>query len=139
MTNLKTTGCFMEYGGKFIILHRCSWKPDGNTWGLPAGKVKDGETEIKAVLREINEETRYKADRDELELLGKYDFEFPELTLEFFTYRLALGRPIDVLCNSDEHINWMWVIPEECYAMPNLIRGFHDLLERVGYIRKSEL
>lgn len=137
MVKIRTAGCFMEYRGKFIILHRHPDKPDSNTWGLPAGKVKDGETGEETILREIKEETGHRAAPDELEFLGEYGFEFPDLSLQFLTYHLALGRPIEVSRNPDEHINWMWVAPEECYAMPNLIRGFHDLLERTGYITTS--
>ena len=131
---MRTTGCFMEHDGKFIILHRHPNKPDGDTWGLPAGKVHEGETDEETMLREIKEETGYNATLDELQLLGSYHFEFPDLSLEFPTYRLVLKQPISVLYSTDEHVNWKFVTAEECYAMQNLIRGFHDLLERTGYI-----
>lgn len=131
---MRTTGCFMEYNGKFIILHRHPNKPDGDTWGLPAGKVEGVETDEETILREIKEETGYIAINNELKLLGSYNFEFPDLSLEFPTYRLVLKHPVDVLFNPKEHINWKWVTAEECYAMPNLIRGFYNLLERTGYV-----
>ena len=131
MIRMKVAGCFMEYNGKFIALLRRPDKPDGGTWGLPAGKIKDGEAEDEAVLREVMEETGYKADRGDLEFLGRYDFNFPDLFLEFFAYRLALHRLIRVSHNFDEHTKWKWVSPKECRAMPNLIRGFRDLLEKI--------
>jgi len=28
---IRTTGCFMEYDGKFVILHRYPDRPDGDT------------------------------------------------------------------------------------------------------------
>ena len=37
-------GCYLEHGGKFLLLHRVSSKPSGGMWGLPAGKVEKGET-----------------------------------------------------------------------------------------------
>lgn len=131
---MRTTGCFMVYDGKFIILHRHPNKPDGNTWGLPAGKVQLGETDEQTIIREIKEETGYTASPDELEFLGNYHFEFPDLSLDFPTYRLVLKHPVTVKYSPDEHINWKFVTAEECYAMQNLIRGFHDLLKRTGYI-----
>jgi 8-oxo-dGTP pyrophosphatase MutT (NUDIX family) len=139
MAKMRTAGCFMEYDGKFIILHRHPNKPDGDTWGLPAGKVGDDETDEETILREIKEETGHEATKEELEFLGDYDFELEDLSLEFLTYRLVLKQPVEVVHNSDEHINWKWVTAEECYAMPNLIRGFHSLLEKTGYITVDRL
>ena len=134
---IRTTGCFMEYDGKFVVLHRHPDRPDGDTWGLPAGKVNADETDEQTILREIKEETGYNAAKEELEFLGDYVFEFPDLYLEFPTYRLKLKQPVDVEHKPDEHVGYKWVTGEECYAMPNLIRGFHDLLERTDYVKTS--
>lgn len=54
---LRVVGCFLEYEGKFVLLHRHAHKPNGGTWGLPAGKVEPGESDTAAVLRELWEET----------------------------------------------------------------------------------
>lgn len=137
MRNLRTVGCFIEYDGKFVILHRHPEKSQGDTWGLPAGKVDPGETDQEAILREIREETGYVASPSDLEFLGDQVFHFPDLELTFPTFRIKLSKPLDISHNSYEHQAFRWVTPGECYEMPNLIHGFHDLLERVGYIEKS--
>ena len=134
---MRTVGCFMEFGDKFLILRRSPNRPDGDTWGLPAGKVHDGESDESAILREIEEETGYRASKKELELLGVYTYEFPNLHLEFLTYRLRLEKPIEVRHKSDEHVDFAWVTPQECYAKPDLIRGFHDLLKWTGYVQQK--
>jgi len=136
MKKLRTVGCFLELGGKFLLLHRHPDKPQGNTWGLPAGKVDPGETDLQALLREVWEETGYTISPDKLEFLGDQVFDFPHLHLNFPTYRVILDQPHEVAHRPGEHQAYKWVTPEECYAMPDLIEGLHDLLERVGYIQK---
>ena len=39
---MKVVGCFLEYDGRFVIVHRHAHKVDGDTWGLPGGKVELG-------------------------------------------------------------------------------------------------
>ena len=56
---IRVAGCFLEYGGRFLILHRRSEKSQGGKWGLPAGKVDKGETDKDAVIREVAEETAF--------------------------------------------------------------------------------
>lgn len=136
MKKMRTVGCFIEYDSKFVILHRHPGKSQGDTWGLPAGKVEPGETDQEAILREIREETGYVASLSDLAFLGAQVFHFPELELTFPTFRIRLSSPVAISHNPYEHQAFRWVTPEECYGMPNLIHGFHDLLERVGYVER---
>jgi 8-oxo-dGTP diphosphatase len=135
MKTLRTVGCFIQYEGKFIILYRHPNKPQGDTWGLPAGKVDPGESDKEAMLREVKEETGYAASPTDLEFLGEQVFHFSDLELVFPTFRIRLREPWQVTYSPLEHQAYRWVSAEECYAMPNLIEGFHELLERVGYIK----
>ncbi len=136
MKKLRTVGCFIEYDGKFLILHRDASAPQGNTWGLPAGKVDPGETDVEAVIREIWEETGFRPAPSQLELLDNYEYHFPDLELTFPTFCIKLQQPLAIQHNPREHQTFKWVTGEECYAMPDLIEGFHDLLVWAGYVKK---
>ena len=132
---IRVAGCFLEYNKRFLILHRRADKTQGDTWGLPAGKVDPGETDKDAMLREIFEETGYEAKEDELKFLAEREWRFPEKTVEFVCFRILLKEPLKVEHNPDEHKEWRWVTAKECYEMKNLVHGFHDLLEWLGFVK----
>jgi 8-oxo-dGTP pyrophosphatase MutT (NUDIX family) len=134
---MRVAGCFLEHQGKFVILYRHSHKPDGDTWGLPGGKVEQGESDEAAILRELAEETGYKASDSELEHIGDFDFVSPRGTpYTYVTFRVALGREHSVQLERSAHAEYRWVTAEECDALPNLITDFDTLLRLTGHIQR---
>lgn len=131
---MKIVGCFLEYDGKFVILLRHPHKPNGGTWGLPAGKVEAGEDDKQALIRELREETGYNASVKELEHLGDFKFGDDDKAYIFATYRVKLNKPYDMIVEEVAHAEYKWVTPKECYAFPNLIPDFHELLKIVGFV-----
>lgn len=132
---LRTAGCFIEYDGKILLLHRHPDKPLGGTWGLPAGKVEHGESDLETIVRESFEETGIQLKSDAFEFLGDFVFDFSYLYLEFPTFRAKLDTAHEVIISPSEHQAYKWVKPEEAYAMTSLIDGLHDLLKMTGYIQ----
>lgn len=130
---IKTVGCFLEYEGRFLILHRRPEKHQGGKWGLPAGRIEKGETEMNAVIREVREETDFLIPLEKLKFLQKIVFDFPEKINEFFVYRVSLESKIKVILEPLEHQAYSWVTGKECYARNDLINGVHCLLEKTGY------
>jgi 8-oxo-dGTP diphosphatase len=133
---MRVVGCFLEYDGKFVILFRHSHKPDGNTWGLPSGKVEASEKDEEAILRELEEETGYKAGPLELEHIGDYQFvSSGNKPYTYVTYRVKLHDLHDIKLEEAAHAEYSWVTAKECYAKSDLIPGFHELLRLVDYIK----
>ena len=133
--NLRTVGCFIEYNGKFIILLRHPDKSHGNMWGLPAGKVEKGETDLDAISRETYEETGIRVAISDFELIGVYEFSFSDINLTFPTYRVTLNEHSEIKLSPKEHQDYRWVTGDECFNIPNLIEGLHDLLKITGYVK----
>ena len=133
---MEVVGCFIEYDRKFIILHRRPDKSQGDTCGLPAGKVNKNESKLDAVVREVKEEVGYLTNKNELEFLGDLEWSFPEKKVTFSSFRLKLKQPIEIKHQPNEHLESKWVTAEECYTMKNLIPGFQVLLESIGYVKK---
>ncbi|MET1033252.1 MAG: NUDIX hydrolase [Candidatus Saccharimonadales bacterium] len=133
---MRVVGCFLEHDDKFLILLRHSHKPDGNTWGLPSGKVEANESDIDAVLREVFEETGYRAKSSELEHIGDFNFvSSSNVPYVYPTYRIRLANPHKVELEQVAHSEYAWVSPEECYSKTDLIPAFHELLVLTGYIK----
>jgi 8-oxo-dGTP diphosphatase len=132
---VRVVGCFMLYQDKFVILLRHSHKPDGNTWGLPSGKVEPGESDEAAMLRELAEETGYHAQATELQHLGDYDFISSRgQAYTYVTYQLRLQKPHTIRLEDAAHSTYQWLSAEDCYAKPDLISGFHSLLKLTGKV-----
>jgi 8-oxo-dGTP diphosphatase len=130
---MRIVGCFLEFDGKFLILLRHVHKPNGGTWGLPAGKVEPGESDEAAIIRELSEETGYQAKANELEHLG--DFEFKEESPYIFsTFRIKLKAKPKTILEDSSHQAVNWVDAKTCSQIPNLIHDLNDLLGLVGYI-----
>ena len=132
MKRLLVVGVFVESEGKILILKRNpKTESHGGLWGIPAGKVAKGETEVKAVKRELFEETGIDVEEETLERLGVYNLDSSEIKIEFPTYRLKLSNKPNVILDANEHVGFRWVTPEECYAMKELIHDLDYLLEEV--------
>jgi 8-oxo-dGTP pyrophosphatase MutT (NUDIX family) len=133
---MRVVGCFLEYDGKFVLVHRLPHKPDGDTWGLPSGKVEAGETDLDTLRRELYEETGYAVQDKETEQLGEYDFTSPRGdTFTYVTFRVKLDEPHEVILEGVAHSEYKWVTVEDADAMDDLIHGLHDLFRFVGFVK----
>lgn len=134
MGKIRVTGCFIELDDKFLVLHRLPDKSQGDKWGIPAGKVDEGESDDQSVIREVWEKTGIVIPEGKIEFIQEIVWDFPEKTVEFPTFKYVLGEPIEVKFNENEHQDFKWVTGQECYQIPNLMHGVQDLLEKIGYV-----
>lgn len=133
---MRVVGCFLEYDGKFVLVHRLPHKADGDTWGLPSGKVEDGESDIEAIQRELFEETGYQASPEEFETLSTDDFISPRGDIvTYVTHRVKLDKPHDVIIEEAAHSGYRWVTIDKADSMDDLIHGLHDLFRIVGFVK----
>ncbi len=133
---MRVVGCFLEYDDKFVLVHRHAHKPDGNTWGLPSGKVDGNESDMEALQRELYEETGYSADESQVELLGAFDFVSPRGdTVTYITYRVKLSDFHEIVLEEAAHSEFKWTTVSEADAQDDLIHGLHDLFRLVDYIK----
>jgi 8-oxo-dGTP pyrophosphatase MutT (NUDIX family) len=109
--------CFVEYNGEILLLHRQDHKPEGNTWGVPAGKVDAGENILEAMTREIQEETGFVLPSQQLSYFGKVFVKYPTYDFVYHIYHTKLEQKQKVVINHAEHKDFKWISPENALNM----------------------
>lgn len=132
---MRIVGCYLIYQNNFLLLHRHAHKPDGDTWGLPSGKIEQGESDSEAMLRELYEETGYQASPDELVYIGEYDFTSTAgIDYTYVTYEVTLDSPHEVILESHAHSEYKWSTFYDASKQKDLINGLATLFELTGKI-----
>jgi 8-oxo-dGTP diphosphatase len=97
-----------------ILLCQQSW--GHRLWGLPGGKIRNGESPIQAVIRDIREESG--TETDIVDLIGMYQLtgegcgrDLPDVLMYVFRGRVGAG---DVAVNSPGRISRLaWHDPDD--------------------------
>ncbi len=127
----EVTSLFLNHAGKILLLLRQDHKPQGNTWGVPAGKIEEGENPAEAILRELREETGIFIPEDQLSFLriifvrhSGYDFIY-----HMYTSELVGDQPEpQVVIDPTAHKAFRWVTPEEALKM-NLVDDLDECVK----------
>jgi 8-oxo-dGTP pyrophosphatase MutT (NUDIX family) len=124
----EVVSCFFEKDGKILLLHRQDYKPQGNTWGVPAGKVETNEDPLNAMLRELEEETGYKVISNTFKLTKTIYVKYPEYDFIYHIYYLPITENCDVKIDSKAHKDFKWTTPKEALDM-NLIQDLDTCIK----------
>ncbi len=115
----EVVGCFVDVGPEFLLLHRQNHKPQGDAWGVPAGKVQAGETLAQAMQRELEEETGH-SPRAGRPFYGRTVFvrdEENDDDFTFHTYHLQLPYKPEIQLNPEEHKGYAWMRPRDALEL----------------------
>lgn len=129
----EAAGCYCEWQGKLLLLKRNPDKEQGNTWGIPGGKVDAGENARMAVIREIREEVGLSIDDEGLQELGKIYCRLPHVDYVFHIFRKRFMEQPHITLALDEHCEAVWVTPEEALELPLIAGG----IEALDFYRES--
>ena len=127
----EVVSCFIELNKEILLLHRQDHKPEGNTWGIPAGKVDFEETPITSIVREIREETGNELPPFTLSYLGRLFVRYPSYDFIYHTYQTRLIRKPEIVISQSEHKRFMWTSLKDSLNLP-LIRDL-DACIRLFY------
>lgn len=115
------TAIFLERDDKQILfLHRSDNKSQGNSWGIPGGKVEKGQTPLEAVLRELKEETGIVLSPDVVKELDKVYITNTVRNKFSYVYHMfwaSYNGSRGITINPEEHKGFTWVTPKDALKM----------------------
>jgi 8-oxo-dGTP diphosphatase len=119
----EVTGCFVQCNGEIILLHRQNHKPQGGTWGIPSGKIHEGENMLDTACRETLEETGLAIPRDEMNFFSSVYVKHSEYDLVYHIFHTTLNKKTKIKISEGEHKDAKWVTPKDALDLPLI----HDL------------
>ena len=124
----EVSGCFLEKDGKFLLLLRHDSKPQGNTWGLPAGKLEKNENALDAIHREIEEEIGYKTNKDNIKFAKTVYVKYSDYDFVYHMYALKMIENHEIKLDFEAHKTFRWVTPKEALNL-NLIQDLEECIK----------
>ncbi len=124
----EVVSCYMEHDGRILLLHRQDHKSEGDSWGVPAGKIDKGENELEAMIREIREETGQEAAADKIEHLSKVYVKYPDYDFVYHMFRWRLDKEPSINLSVGEHKDYRFVLPSKALEL-NLVRDLDACIE----------
>lgn len=113
----RVASCFVECGEEILLLHRQDHKPQGGTWGVPAGKIEDGESEVGAIIRELREETKLIVSPQQFSTPKVVFVRYAEYDFPYYIYRLRLQIKHKIVIDPKDHSAFIWVTPAQALRM----------------------
>lgn len=135
---LEVASCYCECEGKILILKRHPHKSQGNTWGVPAGKLELGETAKEALSRELNEELGLKLEQRDFKFIQTLYIRHPQFDFAYHMFYKRFYAFPHLILEFKEHTEARWVTVEEALSMP-LMAGEQDTLNYYQQWQKSQL
>ncbi len=122
--------------GRILLLQRAHHKPFGSKWGLPCGKLNDGETPIDGAIRELREETGLHLNPEDLATHDALYVGSVEAHFVYHPFHVRLDLEPLVIVNTAEHQEFAWVGPLEALRLPLVDDGAEALMRTFRSLRR---
>jgi 8-oxo-dGTP diphosphatase len=136
--DIDIVACHIICKGKILFLLRKDNKPQGNTYGVPAGKVGQGETPEQALKREVKEETSLDIEVNNLKFQKTFNVKYDNYNFKFHAYNLYLDDKPKIRINKDEHESYVWCTPKEALKL-DLIQDEDNVLKDIFSLNQKHL
>lgn len=121
---------FEDEGGNVLVLRRHPASPEGGKWGLPGGKIEEGEESLEAAIREVREEICHDQEPSRLAPLRRYEWSWDGEDVRFEVFKATVRRSeIAIELNLDESTEFRWDQPAQLARSRDLMNGLYPILE----------
>lgn len=127
-------GCYCEFENKILFLKRSPHKLQGDTWGIPGGKLDENETPRAAAVREVFEEVGLSLQEDDLEEIGEMYIRGALNDYIFYRFRVRFLELPVLNVRLEEHVEARWVTIEDALKLPLIYGGEEALLNYQRFI-----
>lgn len=126
---VEVAGCYCEWEDKLLFLKRHPKSPQGNTWGIPAGKMEKNETPRMTIIREVREEIGLDVDDENLEEIGCLFCRLQHLDFDFIfhVFRKSFDAFPVINLHENEHTEFLWSTIQDAFKLPLIIGGKESL------------
>lgn len=114
----EVVGSFVQCAGEIILLHRQDHKPEGGTWGIPSGKIDQGELMITAASRETKEETGLIIPEENFKFFMSIYVRYDNYDFIYHMFHTELVSKPDIKISEEEHKEAKWIKPYEAFNLP---------------------
>lgn len=113
--------CYVEIDGRILLMKRSKSSLEGQTWGVPAGKIEPGESPLQAAVRELMEESGIQVSFSQVTEVGTLYVQKPRGSYIYHMFQVHLNQPPTVIL-SLEHTQYVWANAQEINTL-HLIGG----------------
>lgn len=121
---------FENEKGEILVLKRNPNVPEGSTWGLTGGGVKEGLTPKEAVINKVFAEIGYKPNENRLIFKKEFHWINSDLEVNFsvFLQKVVVGEVVPKL-DLEGNVEYDWKLPSVLYKRKDLMAGLYPILE----------
>jgi len=134
-------GCICKSKNKILLLKRAGSKSYPYYWGVPSGKMEKTETPLRAMIRELYEETGLLLSSENLEFFRTYHVVNETMSFMYTLYISQFDEQVPAIkLNHKEHVRFVWTVPEDALKLklvPDLDRCLKDSLSTLRYPPKQ--
>jgi len=128
---LEVSACFLEHDEHVLFVRRAPNITQGNTWAIPGGKIRTGETKEQACIREVKEEAGINITNPTF--VKTVYIRYPEYDYVYHIFRHELSVRPHVQLKAVECTDYAWFTREkanELDAQQELILDEMPCIER---------